>query len=32
VIPQWIKEGDVEVREIQFTPYYDRTAIVVLLR
>jgi len=30
VIPQWIKEGDVEVREIQFTPYYDRTAIVVL--
>ncbi|WP_181685011.1 hypothetical protein [Halorhabdus salina] len=30
VIPQWIKQGDVEVREIQFTPYYDRTAIVVL--
>ncbi|WP_135806763.1 MULTISPECIES: hypothetical protein [Halorussus] len=29
-IPQWIKEGDVEVSEIQFTPYYDRTAIVVL--
>jgi len=29
-IPQWIKEGDVEVRGAQFTPYYDRTAIVVL--
>ncbi|NHN60048.1 MULTISPECIES: hypothetical protein [Halorussus] len=29
-IPQWIKEGDVEAREAQFTPYYDRTAIVVL--
>jgi hypothetical protein len=31
-IPQWLEESNVEVREARFTPYYDRTAIVVLFR
>ncbi|ADD03977.1 uncharacterized protein Nmag_0388 [Natrialba magadii ATCC 43099] len=29
-LPQWVEGSDVEVRETQFTPYYDRAAIVVL--
>ncbi|MFC4437470.1 MULTISPECIES: V-type ATP synthase subunit I domain-containing protein [Natrialbaceae] len=31
-IPQWLEGSDVEVKETQFTPYYDRAAIVVLFR
>ena len=31
-IPEWIRNSAVEVRGAQFTPYYDRTAIVVLFR
>ena len=31
-IPGWIQNGGVEVQSAQFTPYYDRTAIVVLFR
>ncbi|MDH5020346.1 hypothetical protein [Halobacterium rubrum] len=31
-IPGWLRESDVTVRDTQFTPYYDRTAIVVLFR
>lgn len=30
--PVWLRESDVEVRSADFTPYYDRTAIVVLYR
>lgn len=30
--PEWIQNGAVEVQSAQFTPYYDRTAIVVLFR
>lgn len=29
-IPQWLKGSDIEVRDTQFTPYYDRTAVVLL--
>lgn len=29
-IPQWIEESGISVKESRFTPYYDRTAIVVL--
>lgn len=29
-IPPWIEQGDVDVVSATFTPYYDRTAIVVL--
>jgi hypothetical protein len=28
--PPWLTEGDVELRDAQFVPYYDRTAGVVL--
>ena len=31
-VPRWLEGGDVEVREIRFTPYYDRTAVVVLFQ
>ncbi|MXR40493.1 hypothetical protein GRX01_03895 [Halobaculum sp. WSA2] len=31
-IPGWIQNGAVEVQGAQFTPYYDRTAIVILFR
>ncbi|WP_122089777.1 hypothetical protein [Halalkalicoccus subterraneus] len=31
-IPEWIQNGAVEVQNAQFTPYYDRTAVVVLFR
>ncbi|WP_128223797.1 hypothetical protein [Halobacteriaceae bacterium SHR40] len=31
-IPEWLQESDIEVRSAEFTPYYDRTALVVLLR
>jgi len=30
--PEWIQGGGVEVQNVQFTPYYDRTAVVVLFR
>jgi hypothetical protein len=30
--PEWIKHSDIEVHNVQFTPYYDRTAVVVLFR
>jgi len=30
--PKWIHDGGVEVQNVQFTPYYDRTAVVVLFR
>ena len=31
-IPGWIEDSVVEVQDAQFTPYYDRTAVVVLFR
>ena len=31
-IPGWIENSAVEVQDGQFTPYYDRTAVVVLFR
>lgn len=30
--PECLQESDIEVRSAKFTPYYDRTALVVLLR
>lgn len=29
-LPGWLQESDVEVNEAPFTPYYDRTAVVIL--
>lgn len=29
-VPKWLDEGGVDVRDVRFTPYYDRTAVVVL--
>ncbi|SEH41741.1 hypothetical protein SAMN05192561_101821 [Halopenitus malekzadehii] len=29
-VPQWLHGNDVEVRRARFTPYYDRSAVVVL--
>ena len=31
-IPVWLQESDIEARSAEFTPYYDRTALVVLFR
>ncbi|WP_224338214.1 hypothetical protein [Haloprofundus halobius] len=31
-VPNWIQDGAIEVQDVQFTPYYDRTAIVFLFR
>ena len=31
-VPQWLQGNDIEVREARFTPYYDRTAVVVLFQ
>jgi len=31
-LPSWLRESTVEVADAQFTPYYDRTAIVFLFR
>lgn len=31
-IPEWIRNGDVEVANAAFTPYYDRTAVIILYR
>ena len=31
-LPSWLKSGDVEVTTTDFTPYYDRTAVVVLFQ
>jgi len=31
-IPEWIEESSVEVENARFTPYYDRTAIVILFQ
>lgn len=30
--PKWLRHSEVEVQSAQFTPYYDRTAVVVLFR
>ncbi|MFC6952870.1 hypothetical protein [Halorubellus litoreus] len=30
--PEWLQESDVEIRSVDFAPYYDRTAIVVLFQ
>ncbi|MFC5134015.1 MULTISPECIES: hypothetical protein [Haloferacaceae] len=30
--PEWIHNGGVGVQNVEFTPYYDRTAVVVLFR
>ena len=32
IIPDWLRESSVSVADIEFTPYYDRTALVVLFR
>lgn len=32
IIPDWLRESDVEVTDAQFTPYYDRSALIVLFR
>jgi ElaB/YqjD/DUF883 family membrane-anchored ribosome-binding protein len=29
-IPEWLRQSDIEVTSAEFTPYYDRTALVVL--
>ncbi|ELZ88483.1 hypothetical protein C453_01425 [Haloferax elongans ATCC BAA-1513] len=31
-LPEWLRGGDVEVRNAEFAPYYDRSALVVLFR
>jgi len=31
-IPSWIQEGNVKVSGTRFTPYYDRTALVILFQ
>ena len=31
-IPGWVRNGAVKVQDMQFTPYYDRTAIVFLFQ
>lgn len=31
-LPSWLEEGRVDVVESSFTPYYDRTAVVVVYR
>ncbi|MDQ2075025.1 hypothetical protein RBH20_21120 [Haloarcula sp. H-GB4] len=31
-LPDWLQESDLEVSSAKFTPYYDRTALVVLFR
>lgn len=31
-LPSWLEAGDVEATETNFTPYYDRTAVVVLFQ
>jgi len=31
-IPDWLRVSDIELRDSDFTPYYDRTAIVVLFQ
>ncbi|QOS13608.1 uncharacterized protein HfgLR_21985 (plasmid) [Haloferax gibbonsii] len=31
-LPKWLRGGDVEVRNAEFAPYYDRSALVVLFR
>lgn len=32
IIPDWLRESSVSVSDLEFTPYYDRTALVVLFR
>ncbi len=32
IIPAWIQKGDVELIDSCFTPYYDRTALVILFQ
>ena len=32
IIPDWLRESSVSVADIEFMPYYDRTALVVLFR
>ena len=31
-IPVWLQKSDVSVAKVQFTPYYDRTAVVFLFK
>ncbi|MFK5604902.1 hypothetical protein [Haloferax volcanii] len=31
-LPEWLRGGDVEIRNAKFAPYYDRSALVVLFR
>jgi hypothetical protein len=31
-LPNWLRGGDVDVADTQFTPYYDRSAIVILFK
>ncbi len=32
IVPNWLQESPVSVSDIDFTPYYDRSALVVLFR
>ena len=32
IVPDWLRESSVSVADLEFTPYYDRTALVVLFR
>jgi uncharacterized coiled-coil protein SlyX len=31
-LPEWLQNSNITVSDVQFTPYYDRTAIVALFR
>lgn len=31
-LPEWLRESDIAINNTEFTPYYDRTAAVVLYR
>ncbi len=31
-IPPWLEGNDIKVKTLQFTPYYDRTAVLILFR
>src|SRR6056297_175556 len=32
LVPDWLKESSVSVSDIDFTPYYDRSALVILFQ
>ncbi|WP_138007001.1 hypothetical protein [Halalkalirubrum salinum] len=32
IVPDWLQQSEISVSNIEFTPYYDRSALVVLFR